>query len=555
MKILLISDLIIPTFNIGIVRPFLELKMQDGISLRMEKPAIINSKDIDWCDVAIFCRSQDLVSFNVFKKLKIKNKLVIYDIDDNFFELPLDSALSYYHRKSEHIYTLEYFLVHSDIVTVYSTSLQEKALEYNSNVRLLKCYFDQCIIQDSIPEPSSDRIKIAYATGRNADSETEKPLEDALVDVLSKYGSKVELHFWREPFDTLKNHKSVIQHAATPNYESFIRDFYKLGIDIGLAPLADGVFYNSKTNNKYREYSGCGIAGIYSNVSLYQSCIIDNENGVLANNTKNSWFNAIERLLLSRELRDKLSNNAKLDVDENYSFQNAVSQWRSILKELESRNIPTALSEPIIEMQSILYVYLDSDETEISNASYKLLQNIFRNSHRLFPQVREKKVADVFFEKYYGRVVCWYVCNGKSDEQLICELSEKFKYLIVDLNKFKINNTINRSNIHYIHQDDSLAEAIINGNVVSIPSQLSTMRRGKNTSEYVFFHFIDRFNINGLTSLRNFFDSFFLQMRFLKFKEIASIKRANIKSKYFTNTKLKIKSTIMYQHLKYKIGR
>lgn len=551
MKVLLVSDLIIPTFNIGIIRPFLELKKEGTVTLRMDKPASISSKDMDWCDVAIFCRNQDITSFNVFKELKARRKFVIYDIDDNFFELPLDSALSYYHRKSEHIYTLEFFLKYSDVVTVYSTTLQKKALEYSNNVRLLKCYFDSSIIEGCTHEKKS-KLRIAYATGRSSDSDMEKPLEEALEEVLFKYGNDVEVHFWRAPFKAIENHKSVVQHSATPNYESFMRNFYELGIDIGLAPLADGVFYNSKTNNKYREYSGCSIAGVYSNVELYQSCISNYENGILVDNNKNDWFSAIESLIQSPELRGKLSQNASLDVAENYSFQNSISQWRNIILELHGVK-PQSLSNDIINKNKrLLWLHVKANSTELSNSTYQLLQNIHRNHQLLIPDIYHKGRKDELLARYYGRVVCWYVCNGDSDQDSIRELSKKFEYIIVDLNGLDIED-YDVDNAYYLYQSDSNKEVVINEKSVTLPSRLSTIGRGKDTSEYVVFYFTEKLNIGKSSRITECLDKFSLEVKWLVILEKYGNFLSNIKSKYFNNFILKVKSVFLYNYIKYKI--
>ncbi len=487
MNILLISDVLIPTLNIGIIRPLIALRRKGIVSIRLVKNSTLKSKDIYWCDVAVFCRSQDECSYKSFLKLKKNNKKVIYDIDDNFFELPLDLPLSYYHRDSKAIFILKQFLRFSDVVTTYSQIMYDRAKQYNENVVLLNCYFDDEIIKDVHQNIKSDKLKIAYATNRSSDSNLETNLEIALAKIAQEFSDKVEIHFWKEPFSSLAGMNNVIRNMVEPNYERFLQKFYSNKYDIGLAPLLDDIFYNSKTNNKYREYAGCGVPGVYSNVQLYCNCINDSINGLLVENSSDSWYSAIKSLILSQDLRENIAYNAREDVLANYSFSNAVDSWEKLLN-----NIIT-LEQKYLDYReecNLIYIFKKGD-VSFTSATYKLCNYILGLKNGF---------SDFNFERHCysdfliaNKALIYYVCNGVDDDVNLLKLEESYKNIIVDSNGFQIDMS-DESKKYIVHSESHLSVSIC-GNVIFIPKELSEDSRGDDTVKYLMNEITDMYSI------------------------------------------------------------
>ncbi|MFA0156323.1 glycosyltransferase [Vibrio sp. 10N.261.46.A3] len=334
MNVIIYSNLIIPSVAIGLMKPLLHLQKQGLIDVKISK-VTSKTKVNESADIVIFCRSQCATDLSLARKYLKSGKKVIYDIDDNFFSIPDDNPIGKHHRYPERIYILEKFLSESSLVCVYSDIMYKKALKYNRNVALSKTYFDKTLLSGLTTE-KSDVIKIALATGRAADPSFEKPLELALEKLLEEYPKdRLELHFWREPYPLIKKFDNVKWNSATPDYEEFIRNFYRKGFDIGLAPIGCGEFFNSKTNNKYREYGGCSVAGVYSNMPLYNTSVKDGFNGVLVRNDEASWYSGIKKLIESQKLRNHIVQNAKSDINDNYNF-NAICD--SKLLQLDTLN-------------------------------------------------------------------------------------------------------------------------------------------------------------------------------------------------------------------------
>ncbi len=112
---------------------------------------------------------------------------------------------------------------------------------------------------------------------------------------------------------------NVCYHGLICRYDRYLRRFSRGGYDIGLAPLPDEPYYRSKSNNKFREYGACGIAGIYSQNEVYADCVEHEVSGLLVANEASGWHDAIERLIEDEALRAGIRQRAREFVREHYA--------------------------------------------------------------------------------------------------------------------------------------------------------------------------------------------------------------------------------------------
>lgn len=364
MNVLVILPGFIPSTIIGVLRPLADLERRGEIKLRMRlhKVSMLVSNDIDWCDVAVFCRNCEISDLSVLYELKRKAKKIIYEIDDNFEEIPLTSDVAIYHRLYFRLHVLKRFFSLSDVTRVYSDRMLQRAVAHGARPQLIKSYFDKSIIDGLQKEVSDDVVKIAYPTERIDDDELEEVLFSAVRMILQQYGAKVEFHLWRKSLPRqLIGVEGVVLNKGVRGYDKFIRSFFKAGFDIGLAPGVDSPFFHSKTNNKYREFGGCHLAGVYSNFPPYSNSVVHEHSGLLVESSTIAWYSAIERLILDSKLRAHIAHNAAEDVFRNYSFSAAVQSWRECLHRLKDSK--SVLSEWIPfpdQLPMFAYVNLSS---------------------------------------------------------------------------------------------------------------------------------------------------------------------------------------------------
>lgn len=103
-----------------------------------------------------------------------------------------------------------------------------------------------------------------------------------------------------------------------------------MGIDIGLAPLALGETFNrAKSNIKYLEFGTLGVPGIYGDLDPYE----DIEHGVTGFKAgkPDDYYKYMKRLILDAELRGKMGQAARKDVEARYNQRDTSRKLQSLL--------------------------------------------------------------------------------------------------------------------------------------------------------------------------------------------------------------------------------
>lgn len=202
-----------------------------------------------------------------------------------------------------------------------SSQLYDDLKDFHRNVKMITSYYEA---DDEIPVKcdSSQRVKVVYPTSRSEDDPLLKIIAPALAEIAREFCDQVEIFILgpRALPQDLLTQKNIQLVGFQSNYEAFRKSFVSSGYEIGLAPMLDDEFHNSKTNNKYREFGGAGIAGIYSDTPVYRHCITDMSNGLLVENSKESWKDALKHLISNPSLRSNISSKAHRDILENYTI-------------------------------------------------------------------------------------------------------------------------------------------------------------------------------------------------------------------------------------------
>lgn len=335
LRVLSILPGLIPSTIIGIIKPLLKLEQSGGFLFQVRLNKKVKLSVIDDFDVVVFCRNCEFEDLKYLYYAKSKGKKVIYEIDDNVFDISTEGELGKFHRYPGRLYVVKRFLELADLIHVYSNPLFEISSKYNPNIKKINSYFDFSLIEGMDDNyKKTDRIKIVYATSRQDNDTLAKTFEDALLLNLDKFRDEVELYVFGEIPVKLRNKENIKKLPYIRDYNKFIQFFYKQGFHIGLAPLKDDIFHRSKTNNKFREYGACGVAGIYSNIDVYTDCIQNHETGIIVNNNTEEWAAAIETLITDSNLREKIATNARNKVKQDYSFEYSLETWKDSINQV-----------------------------------------------------------------------------------------------------------------------------------------------------------------------------------------------------------------------------
>lgn len=328
-NVLAVIPAFIPSTQINVVTPLMDLCVERVINFRLHLESTVKLKDIEWADIVVLCRNIEPGQAWFYELLQ-QDKPYIYDIDDNFFDINTSEA-SYY-RSPERLDMFTQYLRNASLVRVYSEPLRLRILELHSRVVKVVPPLDFRHVL-SRRAANEDKVKIVYATSRTHD-ELFSIFLPALEKILHYYNNQVQVYFLGFTPPELRKHPGVYSVPMIWDYPAYLRKFSSAGYDIGLAPLLDDVFHRSKTNNKFREYGACQIAGIYSNVDVYASCVQHNQTGILVSNEEKAWYDALALLIENPDLRRKIQLSAYDFVRSNYSQTEFVKSWAQQIKNI-----------------------------------------------------------------------------------------------------------------------------------------------------------------------------------------------------------------------------
>lgn len=254
-------------------------------------------------------------------------KPVFFDIDDLVFDTVYTDQLSYTQglnsvEKGNYdagVRNYGYMLKNCDGAITSTNQLQEELYKYQSKVLLNRNLASDDLIAISsqyIKDYSqiSDIVKIGYFSGSISHNENFELIKPAIKQLLTKY-SNVQLHIVGI-LDIPQDMKPFENQIVTHDYV----DWDKLPaliseVDINLAPLVNSIFNRAKSEIKWIEAALVKVPTVASKIGAFSDTIIDGETGLLA--TDDEWFDKLEALVLSTELRQEIADAAYWDVLKN----------------------------------------------------------------------------------------------------------------------------------------------------------------------------------------------------------------------------------------------
>lgn len=266
-----------------------------------------------------------------------------YFIDDNFWELApeVDPHLALFYGHPYVRRTLDDFVTRASLCIVMSRRLGRYIEARHPAVRTayLVPGFDINYVAEvarSMPlstKPAT-QIRIGYPTSRRTNvTSLLIPVVEALV---RQYPHNLQFEFVGWAPEALMRLSNVRLYPHVDDYEAFLALMLSLRWDIAIAPLIGESFETYKTNVKYREYGGCGIAGAYSRVPPYSDYVEDGVTGLLVDNTVDAWVRALRRLIDDGALRQRIVDGAHADIAARLNQRTAELQLRAWLEHLDA---------------------------------------------------------------------------------------------------------------------------------------------------------------------------------------------------------------------------
>lgn len=300
--------------------------------------------DIFKPSIVVFCRWAGPNSEWLFKYLKKTNIPIIYHLDDDLLNVPVEIGKDKwnYHNHPDRLASLRFLLEHSDIVYCSTLNLKNKLLKYG-----FKSEFISGDIVCSAGIKKENKLvpvkKVGYmGIGHEADLMSILP---ALIKYL-ELNREVEFELFGTiplPRELERFGQRVKVLKKIDDYSEFIEFFSNLDWQIGICPLVPIDFNFLKSNNKWVEYTSLGIAVVATKSTIYDECCAD-DCGLLAN-TIDDWFDSLNHFTLHPEKRFHFVENAQNKLVSKFSHKHLRNQVFSVFS--AARSVNNSLSKGI----------------------------------------------------------------------------------------------------------------------------------------------------------------------------------------------------------------
>jgi glycosyltransferase involved in cell wall biosynthesis len=258
----------------------------------------------------------------IWRRLMLKHRLV-YETDDDFFSIDPTNLRAMVEHSPAVLDATEQALAVSHAVTVTSEPLAEVARQHNQNVVIVPNHIDGRLLD--VDRPRRDRVTVGWAGG-DSHLRDWQLLAPHLKRFLKK-NPQIELHIIGSNFARVFD-----LPARVTGWQDIWPYYRSIDFDIGLAPLADTRFNQSKSAIKALEYGALGTPVIASAVGPYAEYVLDGVTGFLVK-ADHEWGRYLRLLTSDHGLRAEMGAKAKEQAAE-WTVQRGWRRWADVYEEL-----------------------------------------------------------------------------------------------------------------------------------------------------------------------------------------------------------------------------
>ena len=258
----------------------------------------------------------------VLEAIFTSGKPVVYDTDDDFTTVPPDHP--FFHHMAAIAPCIIDTARRASLVTVSTPVLAKAFGRYASRVRVVPNFLPDRLWR---PVPPPDRAVAAVGFAATPSHAPDlKRLEPALSQLCASPDFSGRFVFYG-CLPSAGSFPTATRLPFAPDYAAYAAKLPRLGLAIGLAPLADTAFNRAKSAVKWQEYAAIGAAGIYADLPPYQAVVEDGQTGLLVGPDPEAWAEAVARLTRDATLRRSLAQNAREALDRSHRLSDQAALY------------------------------------------------------------------------------------------------------------------------------------------------------------------------------------------------------------------------------------
>lgn len=283
-------------------------------------------------DVVFLYRAANMIGPAFLEKyMRLRGYPIIFDFDDAIFMTDVSKANKRFAWAKFSGKTAEICRL-STSITVGNSYLAEYARKYNDNVYVVPTSIDTNRYQPAAKTGRTDGRTVVGWTGSSTSQYHLEEFEPILAELLKKRDDvEIRVVSNREP-----SFKEIPYVWRAWSAETEVAEISQ--IDIGIMPTPDDEWSRGKCALKALQYMSLGIPAICTDMGANRDVVRHGENGFLAKTTE-QWLNCFDALIDDRDLREKLGDEARRTVVENYSMEKCAAMFAEVIrKTFKSKN-------------------------------------------------------------------------------------------------------------------------------------------------------------------------------------------------------------------------
>jgi len=296
-------------------------------------------------DTIVVQRLHTWGEYYVIEKLKRLGKRVIYDIDDDIFNIPSSNPATHLLGQDQQE-AAKAIMELVDVITTPSEVIKKRF-----------GFADKTVV---IPNAIDLADGYPVLSGVDATDIHKVTSPDKWRRILWQ-GSPTHAEDWFECAEAIdiimennEDVRCVILGFLPPVLKSFIEDDMRpwwdgrvefayfediatyihmckhLRADIGIAPLQSSLFNTAKSSLKWMEYAAMCMPCVASNVTPYKEVIENGVDGFLAS-TSEEWIEILQTLLDSPDERLRVVRAARKKIDARFDVKKVVKDWERMI--------------------------------------------------------------------------------------------------------------------------------------------------------------------------------------------------------------------------------